>query len=462
MEILSKILHVGVILLEVILLFNIIIIVHELGHFWAARWRGLVIEKFGIWFGKPLWKKEYNGVEYSLGCIPAGGFVALPQLAPMETLEGEGRLDKKTLPPIKPLDKIIVAAAGPLASILLALLFATIIWLVGRPISELESTTKVGYVLEDSPAQKAGIQVGDVILEVDNYKVTRFAGMGEMTQSINWNIIRSESDKVPIKLQRNGKILTLDVNTLAPEREGWKRKELKHIGIRSAQTPVIAQIIPNSPAQKAGLRPSDVVLMINNQEMHSLSAVAGLMKTLDPAFPLDLKVLRGGGTIDLSLTRKVLVNSPSNEQTPKLGILWDHRGLTKLTYPTPFEQISASVKTMIATLEAVSSPTSDVKAEHLSGPVGIMRVYYLLFESPDGWRLALWFSVILNVNLAILNMLPIPILDGGHITIATIEAIRRRPIRAKTIEILQTGCAFLLIGYMLYITFFDVQDLTLW
>jgi regulator of sigma E protease len=91
-----------------------------------------------------------------------------------------------------------------------------------------------------------------------------------------------------------------------------------------------------------------------------------------------------------------------------------------------------------------------------------MRVYYLLFESPDGWRLALWFSVILNVNLAILNLLPIPILDGGHITVAGVEAIRKRPIKAKTLEILQTGFAYLLIGYMLYITFFDIQDLSPW
>ncbi len=75
--------------LEVVLLFNLLILVHELGHFLAARWRGLVVEKFAIWFGKPIWKKTINGVEYRLGSIPAGGFVAIPQLAPMEALEGE-------------------------------------------------------------------------------------------------------------------------------------------------------------------------------------------------------------------------------------------------------------------------------------------------------------------------------------------------------------------------------------
>jgi regulator of sigma E protease len=87
-------LRVAGILLEVLLLFNLIIIAHELGHFLAARWRGLVVEKFGIWFGKPIWKKTIGGVEYSLGSIPAGGFVALPQLAPMEAVEGGSRHDR--------------------------------------------------------------------------------------------------------------------------------------------------------------------------------------------------------------------------------------------------------------------------------------------------------------------------------------------------------------------------------
>src|ERR1700749_604955 len=97
--------------LEVVVLFNLLIFVHELGHFLAARWRGLKIEKFGIWFGKPIWKKKINGVEYSLGCIPAGGFVALPQLAPMEVLEGQTETPREQLPPISALDKIIVAFA---------------------------------------------------------------------------------------------------------------------------------------------------------------------------------------------------------------------------------------------------------------------------------------------------------------------------------------------------------------
>src|SRR6202030_3782386 len=159
----AMILHLGrvfLVILEVLVIFNLLIVVHEIGHFLAARWRGLYVEKFGIWFGKPVWKKTINGVQYSLGSLPFGGFVALPQLAPMDIIEGKADLDRAKLPKISALDKIIVAIAGPLFSLLLALCFAAIVWAVGHPVSEGDSTTVIGYVAPDSPARKAGLQPG--------------------------------------------------------------------------------------------------------------------------------------------------------------------------------------------------------------------------------------------------------------------------------------------------------------
>src|SRR5499427_6076967 len=127
-----SVLKVIFISLEVLLLFNLLIFVHELGHFLAARWRGLKIDRFAIWFGKPIWKKKINGVEYALGTIPAGGYVALPQMATMEAIEGKSDTPQDKLPPISALDKIIVAFAGPLFSFLLALTFAAVVMVVGR------------------------------------------------------------------------------------------------------------------------------------------------------------------------------------------------------------------------------------------------------------------------------------------------------------------------------------------
>src|SRR5437763_7642165 len=133
-------LKIILILLEVLLLFNLLIAVHELGHFLAARWRGLKIDRFAVWFGKPIWKKKINGVEYALGSLPFGGYVALPQMATMEAIEGKGESSGKPLPPISALDKIIVAFAGPLFSFLLALDFAIVVMIVCRPVGESQNT----------------------------------------------------------------------------------------------------------------------------------------------------------------------------------------------------------------------------------------------------------------------------------------------------------------------------------
>jgi len=146
------------------------------------------------------------------------------------------------------------------------------------------------------------------------------------------------------------------------------------------------------------------------------------------------------------------------KMVPRIGIGWDTTGQMTIAHPNPIEQVYDSVTSTLNTIEAVASPKSDVRLRHLSGPVGIVRIYYLLFESDRGWQLALWFSVILNVNLAILNMLPIPVLDGGHIVLALVEAVRRKPVNIRVLEIVQTGCAVLIIGYIAYVSFFDVGD----
>ncbi|MDA7888791.1 site-2 protease family protein, partial [Akkermansiaceae bacterium] len=149
-------------IIVVIAIFNVIIFVHELGHFLAARWRGLQVDRFQIWFGKPIWKKEINGVQYGLGWLPFGGFVALPQMVTMESVEGENR-SKDELPPVSPLDKIIVAFAGPFFSLSLAFLAALVVWKVGKPQDAIISTV-VGGVVAGDPADKAGLKAGDKIL----------------------------------------------------------------------------------------------------------------------------------------------------------------------------------------------------------------------------------------------------------------------------------------------------------
>ncbi|MEO8205431.1 MAG: RIP metalloprotease RseP [Chthoniobacterales bacterium] len=442
--------------LEVVLIFNLLIIVHELGHFLAARWRGLVVEKFAIWFGKPIWKKTINGVEYSLGSIPAGGFVALPQLAPMDIIEGETDQDRSKLPPATVIDKIIVAVAGPLFSLGLAFVFAVIVWGVGKPVSEGAMTTVVGYIAPDSPAAKGGLLPGDRILSINGNTVRHFGGMGKVTESIQWNIVRSESPLLSILVERNGQPQTLQIESIVPVREGFGRKNLRWIGAEPSLTPLIAVVDKNTPAEEAGLKSGDMVIAVNDQKLLHLGSLSEFLQT-HPNQAVTLTVERAGKTFPVEITPRVLPGD--KEAKPRIGIKWDMESKTILMHPNPFRQVVDSVETMYATVSAVLSPGSGIKPQHLSGPVGIMHVYYVLFQKPDGWRAALWFSVILNVNLALLNLLPIPMLDGGHIILAVIEGIRRRPINIRVLEVVQSGFAIVIIGFMLYVTFFDTLDL---
>jgi regulator of sigma E protease len=137
---------------------------------------------------------------------------------------------------------------------------------------------------------------------------------------------------------------------------------------------------------------------------------------------------------------------------------WEEGTNTLLEHPTPLDQIQSSIGMIFATIQAITSPKSHIGVQQLGGAVMIVRVYSNLFQDEDGWRRVLWFSVILNVNLALLNMLPLPVLDGGHIVLSLIEFLRRRPISARVLNNIQSGFAMLLIGFMLYIAFFDTSD----
>src|SRR5437763_6643954 len=379
--------RVILILLEVLVLFNLLIVVHELGHFLAARQLSLYIEKFGVWFAKPLWKKTINGVQYSLGSLPFGGFVALPQLAPMDIIEGKADLDRAKLPRISALDKIIVAIAGPIFSLLLALCFAGIVWAVGHPVSEADSTTVIGYVVAGSPAEKAGLQPGDKIISVDGKPVRRFLGMSD---SVSWDVVRSEGKEIAVKFQRGGKVQTVWVEPYKAETRGWRRQSVRQLLVYPAETAIIEKVEPNTPAAAAGLRTGDIIRRFNQTPIYNPIALLEYISK-HPNEELVLHVERDGAKLDARVKPTPLPTA--GEMKPRIGIQWDTTGIVSIQHPNPTEQVYNSVTSTLKTIGAVASPKSDVKLQHLSGPVGIGRIYYLLFQSERGWQLAPWFSV---------------------------------------------------------------------
>lgn len=454
MDTLLHILKVTSLILLVLLSFNIIIFVHELGHFLAARWRGLHVDRFQIWFGKPIWKKTINGVQYGLGSIPAGGFVALPQMAPMESIEGDNGERKTPLPPIKPIDKIIVAFAGPLFSFLLAVFAACIVWFIGVP-DKVIKTSEVGYIAPDMPAAEAGFQLGDKILEVQGVPTNGFQGN---LDSVREQIIFSEGDKINFLVERDGKKITLTSDFNAEDGTWSKRRGVRQVGIGYRDTIIVGDISEGTPAAYSGFKKGDIIDSVDGntvygpaQFIEAISKEKGKLVTVT--------VIRDGETKDL----RTMPLTPSNgwkahddaELKPMLGIGFQQLP-RELVYPTPGHQIKESGMMMFTTIKKLTSSKSSIGLDQLQGPVGIGKVQYQLLDSPYPVNYIFYFWVLFNINLAIFNLLPFPVLDGGHITMALGEMIFKKPINTRVLEYVQTTFVLLLLSMFLYVTTKDI------
>ncbi len=453
----SKILHIALLILVVITSFNLIIFVHELGHFLAAKWRGLQVDRFQIWFGKPIWKKEIGGVQYGLGWIPAGGFVALPQMAPMEAIEGSNS-DDRHLPAIKPIDKIIVAFAGPLFSILLALLAACVVTAIGKPADFIPSQI-VGFIEKDSPAEKAGIRIGDKIVAVNGKPVSGFRGH---LDSIFERIILSKGKEIAFTVERKGEPapLTLTSAFKIEDTKWFQRRALRRVGIGPEPDYLVAgTVYEGSPAARAGLKPEDKLLSIDGKKFHFADEAVDLIKGAGDR-PFVIEYEREGKADKLTVTAEHPVAPADLTKNLMVGI-----GPVGIPYrdstiinPSPFKQVGDSLEMMWTTISSVASKDSSIGIDQLNGPVGIAKVKYAMLEMDHPFNRLLAFFVIFNVNLAVLNMMPFPVLDGGHIVLALMESVARRPVRAKFLEYVQLAFALMLMGMMLYVTSKDIGD----
>lgn len=450
-----------ILVFEVLLVFNLMILVHEWGHFLAARWRGLRVEAFYIWFGKPLWKKTINGVEYGLGSIPAGGFVKLPQMAPMDAIEGSSN-SSEPLPPISPLDKIIVAFAGPLFSFLLACAFAVLVSWLGKPETESNTTTIIGYVAKDSPASRAGLKPGDRIIEIDDHPILRFEGF---VDSVRWAIVSSERPTIEFLIDRPGSgEMRIEVTPeIIEEKKAWwksifARPPLRSVGLVGRESVMVGEVQENSPAQDCGLKPKDIILSMDGIALHSVRQFMDYIAA-QAGKPLSLLVKRDGQEQTLQIQPRLPDIRPADFKDYKVGILFHGDGIRKYNHPTVYEQVSMASRSLYNTIGKLLSQKSEIGLSHMSGPLGIGRVYYNLLLDPDALLLVLWFSVVLNINLAIMNMLPFPVLDGGHIVMAIGEAIRRRPLQGRFLEVVQTACVLLLFGFMIFVSLKDSGDI---
>jgi regulator of sigma E protease len=480
-----------------LLTLGITIFVHELGHFLAAKRRGLVIKRFSIGFGPKIFGWERDGVEYRLSLIPFGGYVALPQLADMGRLEGaEEQISEKEkdgdeheeeeeeeeeegedgdehkieqFPKISYADKMIVSVMGAVFNVLFAFVLSCILWFFGYDVPSAQLTTEIGYVAEEverwnpliqegetvrGPAMVAGLVPGDKILEVDNARVEDF--MDIQSRIVTGKKTQEDGERlVTLLIDRNGTSKSLDIRP-----EVVSSEEFRIIGIGPRETFFVEELSPGLPGEAAGLEKGDMPLAIDGQQILSFRYLINYLDKLEENASVAFTVSKGGedGPKETyTLTPVVKEIEQGGELVKRTLIGFRPKQKIVTTYPNPMHLIYGRAKDMYLTLSGLISPKSDVKLRNMSGPVGIVN--HLSIFAKIGFKKLLWFVVFINVNLAILNLLPIPVLDGGHMLFATIEKLRGQPLPLAFLERSQILFVALLFSFMLYVTFFDLQRL---
>ncbi|MCX6952414.1 MAG: RIP metalloprotease RseP [Verrucomicrobia bacterium] len=430
------------------------IFIHELGHFLVARWRGLLVPRFSIFgIGKPIVSKKWRGVEFCVCWLPIGAYVMIPQLSDLGDFEGELPEDLPRLPPADYTSKVLVAVAGPAANIAFALLLGCIVWIVGVRIPVEFNRTEVGEVARElknsdgktvpGPAAAAGIQLGDVIRKIDDKPVTNYR---EVIEAIFFGTQSTPDGRrvVNITLERDGATL---VKQVFPELTGMDG--LRTIGIGPRTDLIVAEVAADTPAAKAGLLPGDQIIAVDGLALSRSGELREHFQKKNTELST-LTFKRGDATLKTSLSPRL--ETIEGRSIYLVGITWKFE--TILLHRTPLEQVGEALSQTYQTFASLLNRRSDIGVRHMSGIVGM--VDNLGQATAAGLIPTLTFLFTINFSLAIFNLLPIPVLDGGHIAIATLTKLRGRSPSLKWMQNTVAACFLMLIGLIIYVTYHDI------
>lgn len=429
--------------MAVVFLLGFCIFIHELGHLVVGLWRGLHVEKFSIGFGRKLWGVTVNGVEYVVSILPFGGYVALPQLDPSD--QPVDTRDGTPLPHAKPTDRMLTAFAGPFFNVLLGFALATVLWWVGIYKPMPADHYIVHSVEEGSAEEKAGLRPRDAIWKLNGEPVpTSWSDMVE-------RIVLLTAD-VTLGIEREGESLTITYPLEPSGNADFGNLPVPRFGIRE---PVVVDAVEEGyPARLAGLEVGDRLLSVDGKPIQNPEDFIARIRAAEGA-PVTVEYQRGDGpSVFVTMTPR-----ETKVEDKTLFLVGVAPSVPMyLARVSPWTQFVEVLDRNKRTLGAVVSRKSEVGAKDMSGPVGILRILYVVVRTGN-WRRLLWFLIFINFGLAILNLLPIPVLDGGHILLGAVECVARRRIPHRVAYILQTGCAMLLIGFILYVSAYDVKRL---
>ena len=422
-----------------LIIFSAIILIHELGHFLLAKKNGIIVTEFSLGMGPRIWSTVKGGTRYSLKTLPFGGSCQM--------LGEEG--DQENLPgsfyAASVWARISVVAAGPIFNFILAVLLSMII-----VANSGYSAATIAEVKEGSNAEAAGLQAGDIITEFDGYRIN----LGKELYIYTY-LNGLSTDTIEMKVLRDGEKISIayeaDMNV----------RYLMGFNRDSAESMTVSSVIAGMPLDQAGLQAGDEILTVNGVDVSTGEKYDAYLAEhpFDGETPIEVVFLRDGLEYDVNII-------PEEYKTPTTGFSYrlvseKAKGLEIIRYS--FEELRYMIRTTFLSLKGFVKGT--IGMEELSGPVGVVSVIGDTYEESIDYGVKVTFlnllsmAIMLSANLGVMNLLPLPALDGGRLVFYFIEVIRRKPVNREIEGMVHFAGIMALMLLMLVVMYNDILKL---
>ncbi|AWV87755.1 RIP metalloprotease RseP [Acinetobacter radioresistens] len=436
-----------------ILLLGPLIAIHEFGHYFVARKLGVKVQVYSIGFGPTLikWKSKKSGIQYQLSALPFGGYVKMLD-------EREGNVAEEDLPQAfnrqSPWKRIAIVAAGPLINLVFAIV---LFWILFLPSQE-QLNTRVGKIFPGTPAAAVQMQTGDKITAIDGTPVSTW-------EKLNYAIVdrAGETGVIQVQVERQGQLqqFSLPIQNFLKDQSKSPLETLGFIPYRPQIPAVVTKLSEDGAAIRQGIKEGDKIVAIDGVKMKDWFDVVEIVQA-SPEKLLKIDVLRNGEIKQLD----VMPQGQRDNMGNVIGMLGVQSTPGKVTIPDEYKQtiqynpaqalMMAVDKTGQISEMILNSMAKMVRGliglDNLSGPITIAKVAGQSAEM--GWQTFISFMALMSISLGILNLLPIPMLDGGHLVYYFIEAIRGKPV-SEQIQIFGLKIGMVLLGSMMLLALFN-------
>jgi regulator of sigma E protease len=440
---LAETFKIGVIYLaSVFFVLGVLVFIHEFGHYAVAKLCGVRVEVFSLGFGKRLWGFRRGDTDYRISLLPLGGYVKMTGENPMEARTG----DPGEFTSHPRWQRFLIAIAGPAMNIILAIVVLTGVYMVhDEEFAFLSQPAQIGTVEPGSPADKAGIKSGDTITQIRNVEQPTW-------QQVMPEVMINPGQPVDVTVRRGDQVIR---TTVTPKEEGEDR--LGYAGWMPTQPPLVGDMEPDLPAAKAGIKTGDEIVAFNSKPVQNMSQFIGLLQESKDA-PAQITVMRDNKELPFTVVPQLADDGTgTGTQKYRIGFRPANRMLVQqLAFRDAFNKSVASCKGYSSLLFRLIPKLIQKKnsIRQMSGPIGIMRQSGRV--AMEGWAPLLEFMAMLSVSLAVLNILPFPILDGGLMLMLLIEGAIRRDIKMEIKERVYQAAFVCLILFAAVIIFNDV------